>query len=660
MKFARILLSLGSLSVVGCFEDAPDPAGTVPAPAAVPSEDAGGAPVGCTSGERVPLTRTWTVAGSDARGSFEGRVRLTADGAKVAVERRVEYANRVEDGRKLVVVWSGTGTVDDDGGELAFRLARRGFVRSRGELVRTEADAAPLLVAARIVRDGSRCVRASFDLGEGDRGEEHWFDPREGGPPVAPPASRTLVNAHDPWSNAERTALFAAYAGYRTLPAVAPWASLPAFSEAQHAYVIDVTDRDLYRASPDALIVRQKRVDAISLLEAKARANAFRYTLAKKAELGQAEIDESFFDPVARSLASSLDASGKRSESGDGALWLGEYAASQAYRFEVTGDPGARARYLAALEGIVTLTEIVDGAPTFARTLRRSTGTATAPWHAGKGAFAGLDWLEGGNNDMVKGVFYGLVFAPKLACGAPDSASLCARAKRAAKRLADDVPVAGTRVGANPLLSNWLASYLTGEWKYRLEAEALVVPMREVLATGGTVYEAATADWSGTNLNFVQYRILARLASEHPLSGSSAFVRDGVARAQDTLRRLRMPLWNMTAGVMFGRTEALEDAKARLAEMPVPKVGMDVDHRLDADFCMSPFPDLPWKLDWTTTDRTRSLYGYPLFEVAHDEYAWKNGGFDYRLRTEGVRVHAVDFVYAYWLGRKLGALGPAE
>jgi hypothetical protein len=79
-----------------------------------------------------------------------------------------------------------------------------------------------------------------------------------------------------------------------------------------------------------------------------------------------------------------------------------------------------------------------------------------------------------------------------------------------------------------------------------------------------------------------------------------------------------------------------------------------------AEFVMAPFPSLPWKNDWTTTDRTDGLYGPPLFELPLDVYVWRSGPFDYSGNVVDRLSPSVDYLHAYWLGRYLGLFSQAE
>ena len=75
----------------------------------------------------------------------------------------------------------------------------------------------------------------------------------------------------------------------------------------------------------------------------------------------------------------------------------------------------------------------------------------------------------------------------------------------------------------------------------------------------------------------------------------------------------------------------------------------------------SPLPTIAWKNDWTTTDRTASLHGYPLFEMGLDVCRWRVSPFGYARDLSAVEVPAgADYLHAYWLARWLGLIDAAE
>ena len=123
-----------------------------------------------------------------------------------------------------------------------------------------------------------------------------------------------------------------------------------------------------------------------------------------------------------------------------------------------------------------------------------------------------------------------------------------------------------------------------------------------------------------------------------------------------------MGLWSVAFATMGTAPDSapIPDVRWRLREITAPKMACDIDHRINSEFVMSPYPSVPWKFDWTTNDRTQGLRGYPLFEEQPRIYAWKDNPMHYKEDSSGVRSPGVDYVHAYWLARAQGLLSASE
>jgi hypothetical protein len=358
---------------------------------------------------------------------------------------------------------------------------------------------------------------------------------------------------------------------------------------------------------------------------------------------------------------------GKQNPSGDGALWTASYIASQAYRYLATASTQAIANIAKSVTGIQILLEITPDRTTFARTIRAGGGSETGGWHAGVGAYAAYDWLEGGNNDMLKGLYYGSLTGYLVLCDPVISGqeALCARIRTNAAHMLADLSLTQSTSDSNHLMAAWLSAYVNGS------ASDLAKAVESWALLSSSVEQAdfqervlATADWSGTHLTFVEMASMRLLASRRSLPGfdTNASVQKGIETMRSNFQVFRLGLWSVLFATLSGTPQTIDvdNARWRLREFSQPKSQLNVDHRISADFVMSPYPDEPWKNDWTTTDRTESLYGYPLFEMPIDVYAWRSGPFDYHIDTEDRTSPGADYLHAYWIGRYLGLLTAAE
>ncbi len=620
-------------------------------------------------GPSTKLFGVWKVEGKDAIGAYEGQVEIADKEGRIAFTRVVRFPNVIVEGdRELWWVWTGKASPTPKGDvlEVAIELTKADFVKKRGELVRTEKDKAKVSVTGSFTLDGAQW-KGTFS-GEGISATEIWTDGTPSGGPIFAGKERKLVFAHDPPSAIEKQGLFTTFKSYQDLPRVKAYATRPEFQAAVHGFFTDFTDYAFYQTHPKALRIVDKVKDDISLLETLSRANAFRYTFAGKQACFDSEA-ATFVDPTTGMLGE-LRSDGSIDAHNDGALWTGTYVAVQAYKAE-NGDLVAKDRLRKSLDGILVLQEITGDKTHFARTLQVAKGPPPAKWRAGTGPFAHLQWKEGGNNDMIKGLFYAMTMGWKTLCkggaATPGDAALCARIVKNAKELADHSPIVRESNG-NTLLASWLAAVVTGESGYRFDAELAWQKLAVIVEKGGgPYYENGISDWSGNNLNFTDFTIQELLAEEldlNPLGGGTAAARaKGAAFLYDAFARVRIAQFDLLYAALAKGSKtavAMEDARSRLREIPCPKTSMMIDHTMRDDFVMSPYPSLPWKQDWTTSDRYQALFGAPIYEAEMGMYVFKDNPHYVDGNTIGRRHSGVDYLHAYWYARRHGLLLPNE
>lgn len=602
------------------------------------------------------LVGVWDLSGKDARGTYQGQAEVRTDGTFV---RTVRYDGvKVEGGRDLH--WAFTGKAKGDVAKeliVDVVLDNRGFITERENVVRAATDA-PIAVKGTVKLHASKGQATASYSGTNVDGDEVWTKKTASGPKPIVFVERTVVAGHDPPTALEKAGFDATYASFRELPAVKPYVSRAEFVAAVHGHVVDKTDFDFYRANPNALRVIDKSIDAISLGETLSRANAYRKTLAEKAAGFDAEIETEFLDPSTGMLLEGSLPGTPRDVHMSAALWTGVYAASQIYRWQVTGDANAKANVQKTLDGILKLQEVTGNWKQFARAIRPKRASTAPPWHPGAGALSNLEWLEGGNNDMMKGLYIAYALGHDALCKtnpAGAEAALCARIRVNARHLADDINVDR---GTDELDSTWLTAVVSNDTltklQYQGKAEAAWAIYKTPIEQNTRLYEQGTADWSGLNLGFVGNLFKTVLAQGYDVGGNGkATYAKVIEDSWSSLKKQRLPLWNLLQGA-YGTTKdpaSIDDALWRLREMPFPKSTHVVDHRISPEFCMSPYPSLPWKNDWTTTDRTQALRSVPLFEDAHDIYRFR-----LEMKYSGdsrARPPAAEYLLAYWFGRKV-------
>lgn len=661
-------LSLACLSLAACAGDGRE--GSLDGPKNDGTELPAEEPPKAEAPNLGNLAGVWEITGTDARGAYTGFAEIRTEGSELRYYRTVQYTGATELGRDLH--WAFTGPARGDVNaylDADVELDNRGFIAKKGTLERKVTDAVKTLACAIYFKQGaptSTCKGGGLDLAD------TWTNrkPTSAEPVVV--VDRALRDSENAPSSGTRSSLFTQYQSFHALPAVVNFTAFSAFQTAVHGHWVDKGDFSFYRANKNAVRVVNKTIDEISVQEAAVRASAFAPTLAEKAAGYDAEEETDFLHPVTGMLLDGAPDGQAKEPHFSAALWTGVYFASQIYRWQVTSEPKALANAVKALDGILMLQEVTGDWTQFARAIRPAKGDLTNGWKAGAGALSSLEWLEGGNNDMMKGLYLAYALGNEALCGPGGThAALCARIRINAKHLSDDV---GVDRGNDELDSAWLTAVVSTDpgtkatytTKANTEWNKISVPPtgRAAAALNVNLYTyGAGADWSGLHLAFVSHLFHQILASSVDLSGDAkSTYRTAIQSTYDNgLARHRLPLWGLLQaahGTQAATAETKDDVAWRMREMPFPKPLIEVDHRVSPTFVLSPYPSLPWKFDWTTTDRTQGLRTVPLFEEALDVYRFRT-----ELKYRGtltVRTPAPEYLVGYWFGRKMGVIAAAD
>lgn len=609
----------------------------------------------------------FTVEGFDARGSFKGQAEITATNNGYQFVRVINYedAVRVEDGRTLAWVWMGKAVATPGGGwTFSANLQRADFIKHRGPLTRTQADQTPTAISGTLALDHG-VLKGQFQ-GLDVATSETWSMPAVSTTAPIFEASIAQTPTHNALQSSTRNALFSLYASFQALPDVAPYADLSLFKNPIHTAIRDTTDYDFYQQHPKALRVINKVIDPISLQETLVRADAYKWSLADKAAFFDHVTADKGMDSASGLLFEWINHQGIGTASDDAALWTGAYALSQYYRFLVTRDETALTTIAKTATGLLKLLEITGDSRTFARSLRKAEGHPTPPWIAGTGEFSGLEWEQGGNNDMFKGILLGLTVAQASLCdGTVSYGEICARIKRDMSRAVTELSLAQGS-SYNRLGALWLTAYSTGSALALSETKKEWNRQSNALLSGSNVtYNNGIADWSGSHLAVIQYLNFKLLSEKYPLQGidTDTPLKRGIENIYQSFARVPMGLWSVAFSALgtMPHANAKDDALWRLREMPAPKTEVDIDQRISQAFVMSPFPSAPWKMDWSSQDRTQSLNAMPLFKgSAYRGYAWKENIFGYKANNVGGELPGADYLIAYWLGRSLGVIKDSD
>lgn len=618
----------------------------------------------------------YDVQGSDAAlGAYAGQVELRSTGAGAYdYVRQVTY-QQPQGGRALTTVWTGRATEQGQDLRVVVSLKRIGWITRAGALARTAADQAPVAVLGTLRPDAGGGLAGAL-TGAGVSATDVL---RPAGAVGAAPlfrAERRLEPLHGRPPALLKTALFAVFAGYHGKPEVAPYTRDLRFRDAVHQQLIDRTGFEFLRARPQELLVVDQVVDAISLVEADVRRSAFGLRAHEKAALHGQDVDGPLRDVTglvaygARQTPSGVEPVDDMST----CLWSGVYLYSQALRHQVTREAAALQNVEQLAELLCDLVEIDPRPGEFARSLR-PIGRAPlgGSWHAGQGRFAHLAWHDNGNNDMVKGLVLGFLGAWDVL---PPNHPLRPRIVAAVRDLADhwmgSTAAAGVASGTkrassgNKLMIGMLAHWITGDRAYqRLWQSTIRKPLAMLeLASGGTFSAYGIADWSGTHLGVCSRIALVELGRRlrtpwQPLLDMSL---ESGWRAVRRYSRCTLP-WSAARAGLLGRTGdgAGEATLWGLREFPYPKPQHEVNRRLDPEWVASPYPSLPWKMDWMTNPgRLQGLISYPTYMSQPSNYVWRSTPLDPGDPATDLARPAPDYLFVYWLARKGGVIAATE
>ncbi|RMG11502.1 MAG: hypothetical protein D6731_15495 [Planctomycetota bacterium] len=611
----------------------------------------------------------YQVTGTEpGRGRFRGRVELRWQGGDYSFVREVEYQGFRYRGHPVSLVWSGRAQDLPAGVRVRLKLERMGWASGGPGLPsRSARDGTPMPVNGTFVTRSGGLGGAYAGQGPVFVGpSERWVRVASPGPTPIWEERRAALPSHDPPGNFLRRLLFRVFSSFHATPWVRPYVGRPEFQAAIHRFVYERTDYALLRSRPDLLRLVNRVVDPLNLEEALVKTNAFGKTLRKKADEADREIPLRFRDPAGPLVQRS--ASGAPKALNDGALWTGAYAYSQHLRYRITGAPVARDNLDRAVRALLVMMEITGRGDAFARTIRASSGQPPGTrWVAGTGPYAGIEWRKGGNNDMFKGLLWGgLVVHEAYPAGDP----LRAKYGNALARLIRSHPVVRRRrLPSNELMANGLVSLLLASSSHRRRYRTLARnPFFNLyqLAIGGGFHFQGISDWSGIQLEVVALIVQIRLAAHHRDGLVSLVDRLALRRAAKRLARTRPTLHLLAAAALGvpGRARIdTSEAVWALREVPVPRARLAEHTALREDHSLSPYPSLPWKLDWTQDPgRAYSIVAPPLFERELGTFCWKNNPF---LGVGGRSLSneedsSADYLFAYWLARAGGAIGPND
>jgi hypothetical protein len=624
----------------------------------------------------------WSLQGtSSSLGPYSGKLELRkADGSYNAI-RIITYLNKSFEGFKIQEVWTGQARMEEKTLTVRYNLPQGGFITQLNGKKRDELDFKTFARIEERFRPSEKGLSARFTDKNNSIYIELLTSPQKLEIlPLSIPLWRDRRIHLDakgpriPWSIRGVIDLFKRKIGYEKDAVVKSYRNRKEFLEERPSIVFDPTDFDFYRQNKDMIRVINKITDDISATEALTKRNAYAPSLAEKQQGYERNTVTHHINEQGMVSTASVDKQGhllRYEADGDSALWTGMYVGSQAMRYLVAHEAAALENVKRSLKGLFILMDITGDSKEFARTLVTYTPGKALPakWHRGRGRFQEIMWLEGGNNDMVKGIAHAFLWATLVVPA--EERAIWLHLKEKSLRLLK-LRAIEERI-QNRIMALGLAALLNQDSKLHEEyANSFSNPTVKITGYSFdySYYWHGTADWSGVNLGVVGDLTKIMIAD-----------RLGERKIADQLRERLMDSWvvyaparrSLVTLAAYGFAKhhsseeifhsALTQAVWGLREIPYPRpnLEMEYDHSLNPAWCISPLPRMFWKAANSPMPSIdffyQGLYGYPVFEAGafSSNFIWTDGAFQYKGRhNKGVEFAGVDYLFAYWLARYSG------
>ncbi len=631
----------------------------------------------------------WFVQGtSSTRGPYNGEIELRkSNDGTFSVVRIVTYINSFFDGLKVQEVWTGKAVATNDSLTISYDIKQADFIMRLGNLKRKATDfLAPVEVVSRFIPSNKGLATQFSDKNSSTytewlttirelEPEPLWInrrvnlDAKGKSIPIVVKAAITVAKGH---------------LDFDKDPFVRTYRARPEFKDQQPYFVFDPTDFEFYRNNKDVIRVVNKVTDNISITEAVVKRNAYAPTLEEKAIGYEQNTVSNHINELGMFAHAVIGSDGQilnYAQDGDSSVWTGMYVASQAMRYLKTQDSQALVNVRKSLKGLMTLMAVTGDKKEFARTLAiyNPNEKLKDEWHRGEGVYSNIIWREGGNNDMLRGITHGFLWASRVL---PQSDTALWSELRERSIALKDLRIVQEKKQNLPAALG-LAALLTKDRSYKekyLDAYE-TIPMKLSGLFDSSFYWRGSADWSGINLSMLgdinDIMIADLLGATKIRNQMREQLMDSWVTYQPAQRHLltlaayEFAYKHGTRGGNFHSdsseekfSRALARAPWGLRDIPYPRPNLDVaiDRSLDPSWCVSPIPKLFWKVfkKWEPPEGYfyQGMYSYPVFEMDAfgSNMVWKDSAFRFKIsHTKGEELAGVDYLYAYWLARYSGA-----
>lgn len=363
----------------------------------------------------------------------------------------------------------------------------------------------------------------------------------------------------------------------------------------------------------------------------------------------------------------------------DAAIWTGCYVAAEAFRWTATRDPAAAERLGRSLAGLHLLHDATGVPGVLARMVKRASGPIPREhptWHQGSGPWRAYRWMGDVSVDQYAGVFFGYAAAFEALEDGLRRQEIAQRVAALVDRLithewrivdADGRPTKHSDLAGGALtepLNSLLALSFAKVAVAITQAERFVRAYATLIDRGyGRAAVRARDPWweylfgvnhSDNNLAYLGLYPLIRLERDPELL---ALYREALRRVWGVVRTEGNPFFAFItmAGEEHGWRDdtALALAMDTLARFPFPKRDETVVNSTRRDLCRAWFDD--------RHGAPQACRPVPVNERPRSSFEWASN--PYRLDRRGdprASLAGVDYLVAYWLGRRHGLLSDAQ
>lgn len=633
----------------------------------------------------------WTLQGTHSqKGSYHGDLELRSSQAgSFDVVRLITYDSYTFSGYQVQEIWTGKALVTPTGLRVTYSLRQGDYITRLGNLSRDPADFKTNLIIQAHFNPTAQGPQARFSNQKISEYTEWTGTRRDLEAKPLWKDLRTKLDAKGPDIPYIVQGVIAAVKfkiAFENDPLVKSYSHRREYQEENPYIIFDPTDYEFYQQNKLSLRVANKITDDISLTESLMRRNAYAPTYEEKAIGYDKSTQERHINAQGMYVSLNVDPNNNilnEASDGDSTLWTGMYVGSQAMRYLKTKNPEALANVRRSVKAMFLLMDITGNPQEFARTVETYTPHRQydSTRRRGSGPYADIVWIEGGNNDMVKGITHSFLWA-SLVIPRTDT-EIWNQLREKSRRLIS-LKVMDKKAQNRPVALG-LAALINQDQELREEYLKSYRNLKVRITSGydftNSFYWHGSADWSGINLGMVG-------------SITNIMVADllGASEIRDRLRERMIDEWVIykparrhlhtlatygfayrhgTRGNTFRKESNEQEFQQRLAhslwglrEIPYPRLvhgDISVDHSLNPEWCLSPIPRLFWKAVKNPEPPIeyfyQGMYDYPLFEqdAIDNNFIWKSAAFNYRQNhRSGTEYGGIDYLYAYWLARYSG------